>query len=105
MGLGVVWNAAVAGLLPFIAGAGELVFTTLATATLQVETPEALRGRLLSEYNLVYNGTTPPGALVIGWLIEAAGLPAALGITGGIGLAATVGVFGGLLSRWRRIAG
>ncbi len=48
----------------------------------------------------MYNGTTPPGALLIGWLIEALGLPGALGITGGIGLAGTLGIYAWLLRRW-----
>lgn len=100
MALGFAGTAVAAGILLFAAGAGELVFTTLASNTLQVETPDALRGRVLSLFNLLYNGTTPPGALVIGWLIGAAGWPLALGITGGIGLVGTVGIFAGLLS-WR----
>jgi hypothetical protein len=56
----------------------------------------------MSLYNLVYNGTTPPGALLIGWLIESAGLPAAMEITGGIGLAGTIGIYTALLRRRRK---
>ena len=70
-----------------------IAFTAIATGTVQVETPDALRGRVMSLYNLVYNGTTPPGALLIGWLIEAAGLPGALAITGAVGLAGTLGIY------------
>jgi predicted MFS family arabinose efflux permease len=103
MALGLTGNAVAAGILLFAAGAGELVFTTLANNTLQVATPDTLRGRVLSLYNLLYNGTTPPGALLIGWLIGAAGLPLALGITGGIGLAVTIGIFAGLLG-WQWLA-
>ena len=88
-----------AGILLFIAGGSTIAFTTIANGTVQLETPDLLRGRVMSLYNLVYNGTTPPGALLIGWLIEAAGLPGALAITGGIGLAGTLAIYAMLLRR------
>ena len=76
-----------------------IAFTTIANGTIQLETPDALRGREMRLYNLVYNGTTPPGALLIGWLIEATGLPGALAITGGIGLAGTLAIYAWLIRR------
>ncbi len=100
--LGLIRDVVAAGVLLFVAGASMIAFTAIANGAIQVETPDALRGRVMSLYNLVYNGTTPPGALLIGWLIEAAGLPAALGMTGAIGLAGTLGIYAGLLRRRQR---
>lgn len=105
MALGLARTAVAAAILLFIAGGSMVAFTAIANGTVQVDTPDALRGRVMSLYNLVYNGTTPPGALLIGWLIETVGLPAALGITGGIGLVSTVGIYAGLLRRRRTILG
>ena len=94
-----------AGILLFVAGASMIACTAVANSTVQVETPDALRGRVMSLYNLVYNGTTPPGALLIGWLIDSAGLAAALAITGVIGLAGTLGIYAVLHRRRRAGAG
>jgi predicted MFS family arabinose efflux permease len=105
MALGLARDAVTAGILLFVAGGSMIAFTVIANSTTQVETPDVLKGRVMSLYNLVYNGTTPPGALLIGWLIEAVGLPAALGITGGIGLFGTVGIYAGLLRRRRTGSG
>jgi predicted MFS family arabinose efflux permease len=102
MALGLARAAAAAGGLLFVAGASMIAFTAIANSAVQLETPDALRGRVMSLYNLVYNGTTPPGALLIGWLIENAGLPAAMEITGGIGLAGTIGIYTALLRRRRK---
>jgi MFS family permease len=103
MALGLASTAVAAGILLFVAGGSMVAFTAIANGTVQVNTPDKLRGRVMSLYNLVYNGTTPPGALLIGWLIEAVGLPAALGITGGIGLAALAGIYAALLRRGRTV--
>jgi predicted MFS family arabinose efflux permease len=101
MALGLARAAVAAGGLLFVAGASMIAFTAIANSAVQLETPDALRGRVMSLYNLVYNGTTPPGALLIGWLIESAGLPAAMEITGGIGLVGTLGIYAALLRRRR----
>jgi len=104
MALGFARTALWASLLLVAVGATMIGFTAIANSTVQIETPDALRGRVMSLYNLVYNGTTPPGALLIGWLIEAAGLPAALAITGAIGLAGTLGIYAQLFRRRPRAA-
>lgn len=101
MALGGARTAVTAGALIFLAGASMMAFTATANSTVQLETPDALRGRVMSLYNLVYNGTTPPGALLIGWMIERAGLPPAMEVTGAIGLAGTLGIYTALLWRQR----
>ena len=101
MALGLARIPAAAAVLLIAAGAAMIAFTAVANSTVQLETPDALRGRVMSVYNLVYNGTTPPGALLIGWLIERAGLPVAMEITGAVGLLGTVGLYAVLPWRTR----
>jgi MFS family permease len=80
--------AAVAPTLPaFVAvtvpmGACILMFTTTANATVQLATEPAMRGRVMALYVLVFLGTTPIGAPVVGAVSEAAGPRAGLALGG-----------------------
>ena len=51
-----------------------LVFN-LANATVQTLTPNALRGRVMSIYSLVFFGSLPIGSLIIGWMATKIGEP------------------------------
>src|SRR5580658_5999784 len=42
-----------------VAGAANIMFTSSANSIVQLETPDALRGRVMSIYSLVFNGATP----------------------------------------------
>ncbi len=92
---GVRQFALAAGILG-LAGASLVLFTATANTTLQVTTPDHLRGRVMSMYAIVMGGMTPVGAIVAGSLAELWGAPRALGIGGIIGLAAV-----GAVLRWR----
>ena len=70
------------------------MFTATANSTVQMETPDALRGRVMSMYALVFNGLAPFGALMMGGIIGTWGLPVGLIVGGGVGLAGTLGVRG-----------
>ena len=61
-----------------------------ANTMIQLNVPDALRGRAMSVYTTVFAGTTPIGGLLFGWLASAAGVAVAVAI-GGIG-AAVVGL-------------
>jgi len=91
-----VHQFALAGLLLAAAGASLVLFTATANTTLQVTTPDNLRGRIMSMYAVVMGGMTPIGAVVAGSLAQFWGAPGALLVGGGMGLAAVVGVL-----RWR----
>jgi len=78
----------------FLAGLGMVLFTATANSTIQLETPDALRGRVMSTYALVFNGLAPFGALMMGGLIGTWGVPAGLTVAGGVGLAAMLTVRG-----------
>lgn len=89
------WLAAA---LLFVAGAGQIVFLASCSTTLQITTPDTLRGRVMSLYTLVFAGISPVGALVVGAVAEAFGTPAACAAGGGLGLAAVLA----LAFHWQR---
>src|SRR5262249_8641061 len=79
---------------------GIIVVASCNTA-LQLEAPDALRGRILSLFTWVYFGLYPSGAFLLGALAERWGVSRALLAAGGFGLA-TLGLVGWW---WRRESG
>jgi MFS family permease len=79
-------------------GAAVLTFTTAANATVQLAAGEQMRGRVMSFYILVFLGTTPLGAPLIGLLSEHAGPRSGL-VVGGALCALAAGVVGLLMRR------
>jgi len=87
-------------LLPL--GFSSIVFTTSANARLQLETPDALRGRVMSLYTLLFLGSTPIGSIVTGFLAEQLGVQLAIGIEAALcflGLAAALAYYRSVVSR------
>ncbi|MEI6180033.1 MAG: MFS transporter, partial [Chloroflexales bacterium] len=77
-------------------GFAGIMFTTSANTLLQLAVPDALRGRVLSLYWMLFAGSTPVGALLIGTLSKALGVPETLGLCAalsllGVGLGAAYG--------------
>jgi MFS family permease len=93
--------------VPTIAGlliVGGVMFTTLTAnvnTRLQLETPDWLRGRVLSLYLYSWNALTPLGAIFIAWLCSVANARLAFGVVAAIGLA-TLAVVQWRLARARR---
>ena len=83
------WLAA--GLL-FVAGFAQIVFLSSSNTTLQITTPDELRGRVMSLYTLAFAGMSPVGSFLIGGVAEAFGTPAACAVGGGLGLACVLGL-------------
>jgi MFS family permease len=54
-------------------GIALMTFTTAANATMQIGIPPEMRGRVMGLYMLVFLGTNPLGAPLIGWLSEVLG--------------------------------
>jgi len=52
-------------------GVTSAAFTTVDATVLQQATDSAMQGRVMSLYQIAWQGTTPIGALFMGWLIEA----------------------------------
>lgn len=81
-----------------LAGASMVLFTASVNTTLQLNTPDRLRGRIMSVYSLVMGGLTPIGSLVAGTLAQIWGAPGAFLVGGVVGLVAVAAVL-----RWRAI--
>jgi len=84
-------HVAVAVLL--MTGVGFAMSTTMALAntTVQLTVPDALRGRVMSIYMIVFAGTMPIGALTTGLTTRFFGAPASIAIGGAVVIAAGVG--------------
>lgn len=81
-------------------GLGGIAMTATANSTIQLSTPDRLRGRVLSVYTTIFAGSTPLGSLAVGAIAGAAGAPVAAAAGGLVSLAAAIA--GGLW--WRRRA-
>jgi MFS family permease len=68
----------------------QILFSTGCNTTLQLETPDALRGRVMGLYALANAGMTPVGSLLVGALAEHLGVRAACALGGGSGLLAVI---------------
>ena len=80
-------------------GAGAISMAAMANTTIQLNVPDALRGRVLAVYATVFAGSTPIGGLAFGALAAAVGAALAIAIGGAIAL--LVAMLGGVWA-WRR---
>ena len=71
----------------FLVGLGAIVYTALSNTTIQLNTPDALRGRVMSVYAFAFLGITPVGNLFIGGVAQLAGVRASIFVGGLLGLA------------------
>ena len=67
--------------LPFL-GAGSINFLVLMNSTLQLTATAQMRGRVMALYTMALLGTTPVGALLMGWIGEEVGARAATALGG-----------------------
>lgn len=67
-------------------GFAGIMFTTSANTLLQLTVPDALRGRVISLYWMLFAGSTPIGALLIGVLSRGIGVPETLVICAALSL-------------------
>jgi MFS family permease len=82
-----VWFAAA---LLAVTGAAQILFMASCNTTLQMAAPDALRGRVMSLYAVVFAGVSPIGSLLVGWLAEVFGTRVACAVGGGVALACVV---------------
>lgn len=87
-----------AGLLFGIGYFGIMLVASCNTA-LQLAAPDALRGRVMSLYTLIWGGVFPIGAFLVGIISEAWGVPMAFRVMGSIALLGLAGL--GAWWRWR----
>ena len=88
-------NLWLASLALVVSGTGMILFTVSANSSVQLATPDRLRGRVMSIYTLVFAGMSPLGALVAG------GLMAQLGPRVGVLVLAALGLLASLVLRPR----
>jgi MFS family permease len=86
-------NVLLASLALVVSGTGMILFTVSANSSVQLATPDRLRGRVMSIYTLVFAGMSPVGALVAG------GLMAQLGPRVGVLVLAALGLLASLVLR------
>jgi hypothetical protein len=79
----------IAALVPL--GAVSVTFAAGINSTLQLGADPLLRGRVMALYSVVFIGSTPIGAPLVGWLSEAAGPRAGLVLGGTAALIAAIG--------------
>ncbi len=80
-------------LVLFFAGFALILVFNLANASIQMLTPDALRGRVMSIYAFVFFGSMPVGALLIGALADRLGEPTAVILNAAVCLAFGVCVY------------
>jgi MFS family permease len=72
----------VASILMVPLGAASMAFLATINATLQLNSSDAMRGRVMALYFVLFLGSTPIGAPIIGWLTETFSPRIALGVGG-----------------------
>lgn len=77
--------------LMLLSGWGLIAMAATTNTIIQLSTPDALRGRVMSVYTTAFAGSVPIGGLFAGSVAAAAGAPAALAV-GGVLTLLTVGV-------------
>jgi len=78
-----------AGALLFVVGFCFTLWTSNSNATLQLEAPSHLRGRVIGLYYYAFNGSGPAAGLLAGWLAATGGTELAFAVGGLVTLAAT----------------
>ncbi|ADB53838.1 MFS transporter [Conexibacter woesei] len=72
-------------------GAASVAFSASVNSALQLAVEPAMRGRVMALYSVVFLGSTPIGAPLMGWLANTAGPRTALALGGLVAVAAGVG--------------
>ena len=76
----------------FLAGFGLILYVASTNTLLQLTTEDRFRGRIMSLYTLMFIGTAPIGALLLGWIAQHRGAPVATTCSGLMLLAGAVWV-------------
>lgn len=89
--LGVQHGFLLSCLLLGLTGFFQITCTAQINAMLQIHSEDAMRGRVMTVYNLSFGGVTPVGSLYAGGLVHAAGAATEMIASGAIGLLSTAG--------------
>lgn len=88
--LGTQSNSLLSSLFLAVSGWGMVTINASANSVMQLNSPNELRGRIMSVYALVTSGITPFGALYAGYLAKKTGSDSAFLISGAIGIFAVL---------------
>jgi MFS family permease len=92
-GLVVAPNVALAALACLFVGATTMAFMSGTNAALQVYAAPNMRGRVMGLFTVVFLGTTPLGAPLVGWISEVMGARTGIAFGGAaVAVAAVLGV-------------
>jgi MFS family permease len=83
-------NVLLVGALLFSCGLFFTSYTANSNATIQLEAPDYIRGRVLGLYYYAWNGLAPLGALLVGWLVDTGGTRLAFSIAGASAVTVTL---------------
>ncbi|WP_210491904.1 MFS transporter [Patulibacter sp. SYSU D01012] len=72
-------------------GMASVTFSAGVNSTLQLQVDPAMRGRVMALYSLVFLGSTPIGAPLVGWIAGAAGPRVGMAVGGASALLAAAG--------------
>lgn len=86
IGLGVSRFLPLSLLLMLVTGWGVIAMAATTNTLIQLTTPDALRGRVMSVYTTTFAGSVPIGGLFAGGMAATAGVPAALALGGALAL-------------------
>jgi len=84
-----VHGVVAASILLFVCGVFFTSYTANANASIQLASPDHLRGRVLGLYYSAWNGLAPLGAVLVGWLCDRGGTELAFGVGGVCAIAMT----------------
>jgi MFS family permease len=63
-----------------LAGAASIAFMSCGNSTLQLAAAPSMRGRVMALWFVAFQGSTPIGGPIVGWVMAAAGARAGLGL-------------------------
>jgi MFS family permease len=88
LGLAAAPSVALAAAALVLVGAASVAFAASVNSSLQLAVAPSMRGRVMALYSVVFLGSTPIGAPLMGWLASAAGPRAALALGGLVAIGA-----------------
>jgi MFS family permease len=92
------------GALLFLCGFCFTTYTSSSNASVQLQTPDHLRGRVLGIYFYAWNGPSALASPLLGWLCAVGGTSLAFTFAGGSALVATIAGALAIARPWRRRA-
>ena len=68
----------------FLSGAAMLAVFAMVTSLVQLITPDDMRGRVMSVYNVAFRGGMPLGSIILGGIIQQIGAPPVIAFNGAL---------------------